>query len=99
MTHDQIFCTSFTGYGIVGVIPLTQGFKLNEPLKLNLFKDKAQAVFGLSQTLTQSAWEQKRDRGRRSCERNDCYRRRRIQRLDHAAHLSRLRNLRPIGVQ
>ena len=47
---------------VKGVIPLTQGFKLNEPLKLNLFKERIQAVFELAPTLTQSAWERKRDR-------------------------------------
>ena len=33
---------------VKGVIPLTQGFKLNEPLKLNLFREKIQAVFELA---------------------------------------------------
>ena len=47
---------------VKGVIPLTQGFKINEPLKLNLFKEKIEAVFSLSSPIGQSAWERKRDR-------------------------------------
>ncbi len=124
LTHEQIFCTSFAGYGIdlgknfldaikdellnanalvlfvltrrfyaspvclcemgatwvlakehipilvppfdfpdvKGVIPLTQGFKINDALKLNLFKDKIEDAFGLTSQLAQSAWERKRDR-------------------------------------
>ena len=60
--HIPVLVPPFDFSDVKGVIPLTQGFKLNEPLKLNLFKDEVQAVFGLSQTLTQSAWERKRDR-------------------------------------
>lgn len=47
---------------IKGVIPLTQGFKINEPLKLNLFKEKIEKVFSIKDTLSTSTWERKRDR-------------------------------------
>ena len=47
---------------IKGVIPLTQGFKINEPLKLNIFKDKIEKTFSISNPLTMSTWERKRDR-------------------------------------
>jgi len=46
---------------IKGVIPLTQGFKINEPLKLNLFKHKIEELFGL-EPIDFSTWERKRDR-------------------------------------
>ena len=47
---------------IKGVIPLTQGFKITDALKLNLFKEKIESIFGLSTALGQSSWERKRDR-------------------------------------
>lgn len=47
---------------IKGVIPLSQGFKINEPLKLNLFKEKIEKVFSLQSTVSMSTWERKRDR-------------------------------------
>ena len=47
---------------IKGVIPLTQGFKINEPLKLNIFKDKIEKTFSIQSSLTMSTWERKRDR-------------------------------------
>lgn len=47
---------------VKGVIPLSQGFKINEPLKLNLFKEKIEKVFSLESTVNMSTWERKRDR-------------------------------------
>ncbi|WP_320033629.1 toll/interleukin-1 receptor domain-containing protein [Halarcobacter sp.] len=47
---------------VKGVIPLSQGFKINEPLKLNLFKEKIEKVFSLKSTVSMSTWERKRDR-------------------------------------
>lgn len=47
---------------VKGVIPLTQGFLINDPMKLNLFKDKIESTMGLPCTLSQSSWERKRDR-------------------------------------
>lgn len=45
-----------------GVIPLSQGFKINEPLKLNLFKEKIEKSFCITNTVSMSTWERKRDR-------------------------------------
>ena len=51
------------GYSDVkGVIPSTQGFKLNDAMQLNMFKEKIESVFKLTTTLNQSLWERKRDR-------------------------------------
>lgn len=47
---------------IKGVIPLTQGFKINETLKLNLFKDKIESLYQLDNHVSMSTWERKRDR-------------------------------------
>ena len=47
---------------VKGVIPLSQGFKINEPLKLNLFKEKIEKIFSLENTVGMSTWERKRDR-------------------------------------
>lgn len=45
-----------------GVIPLTQGFKINDPLKLNLFKSKIETTFGITSPMGATEWERKRDR-------------------------------------
>lgn len=47
---------------VKGVIPLTQGFKINEPLKLNLFKEKIEELFSVKNPMSMSTWERKRDR-------------------------------------
>ncbi|WP_157619308.1 toll/interleukin-1 receptor domain-containing protein [Psychromonas aquimarina] len=47
---------------ISGVIPLTQGMKINEPLKLNLLKEKIENEFNLNNSGSLSTWERKRDR-------------------------------------
>jgi len=47
---------------VKGVIPLSQGFKINEPLKLNLFKEKIEETFQIKNTISMSTWERKRDR-------------------------------------
>lgn len=47
---------------VQGVIPLTQGFKINEPLKLNLFKEKIEEFFSIKKPMSMSTWERKRDR-------------------------------------
>lgn len=46
---------------VTGVIPLTQGFKINESLKLNLLKDKIEKMFSLS-PIDPTIWERRRDR-------------------------------------
>lgn len=60
--HIPILIPPFDFADIEGVIPLTQGFKINDALKLNLFKDKIEAIFGLESSHSTSAWERKRDR-------------------------------------
>jgi hypothetical protein len=47
---------------VSGVIPLTQGFKINESLKLNLFKEKIEKTFSIENVMSMSTWERKRDR-------------------------------------
>jgi len=60
--HIPIIVPPFDFSDIKGVIPLTEGFKLNDALKLNLFKTKIESVFGLQSAMPQSSWERKRDR-------------------------------------
>lgn len=60
--HIPILVPPFDFADVKGVIPLTQGFKMNDALNLNLFKEKIESVFGLPSALGQSAWERKRDR-------------------------------------
>lgn len=59
--HIPVLIPPFDYKDIEGVIPLTQGFKINEPLKLNLFKQKIEQLFGLD-PIDFSTWERKRDR-------------------------------------
>lgn len=47
---------------IKGVIPLTQGLKINDPLKLNLLKEKTEKEFEIKNTISLSTWERRRDR-------------------------------------
>lgn len=47
---------------IKGVIPLTQGLKINESLKLNLLKEKIEKLFNIEKSMSLSTWERKRDR-------------------------------------
>lgn len=60
-SHIPVLVPPFDYSDIKGVIGKTQGFKLNEPLQLNLFKDQIIEKFGL-QLIDNSAWERKRDR-------------------------------------
>ena len=59
--HIPILVPPFDFKDIQGVIPLTQGFKINENLKWNLFKTKIENLFGLT-SIDNSVWERKRDR-------------------------------------
>lgn len=47
---------------IKGVIPLTQGLKITESMKLNPLKDKIESLFRIESKVSQSTWERKRDR-------------------------------------
>lgn len=60
-SHIPVLVPPFDYSDIKGVIGSTQGFKLNEPLQLNLFKDQIIEKFGL-QLIDNSAWERRRDR-------------------------------------
>lgn len=59
--HIPILVPPFDFSEVRGVIPLTQGFKLNEPLKLTLFKQKLESLFHLQPKLAEPTWEKKRD--------------------------------------
>ncbi len=59
--HIPILIPPFDFKDIQGVIPLTQGFKINDSLKLNLFKEKIERLFGIT-PIDNSSWERKRDR-------------------------------------
>lgn len=59
--HIPILIPPFDFNDIKGVIPLTQGFKINDSLKLNLFKEKITKTFNLP-IIDHSSWERKRDR-------------------------------------
>lgn len=60
--HIPILIPPIDYSDVKGVIPLTQGLKLNEPLKLNLLKEKIEFLFNLTDKLSMSTWERKRDR-------------------------------------
>ena len=60
--HIPILIPPFDYDDIKGVIPLTQGLKINESLKLNLLKEKVEQLFGIPSKLSQTTWERKRDR-------------------------------------
>jgi len=60
--HIPILIPPFDFSDVKGVIPLTHGFKLNEPPQLNLFKKKIESMFHVAAPLNDAAWERKRDR-------------------------------------
>lgn len=60
--HIPILLPPFGYQDVQGVIPLTQGFKINESDKLNLFKEKIEKVFDIQETLDPTTWERKRDK-------------------------------------
>lgn len=60
--HIPILVPPFDFGDIKGVIPLTEGFKINDPLKLSLFKTRIETLFGLSPAMPPANWERKRDR-------------------------------------
>jgi hypothetical protein len=59
--HIPILIPPFDFNQVQGVIPLTQGFKIDDSLKLNLFKEKIEKLF-LLKPIDNSVWERKRDR-------------------------------------
>lgn len=60
--HIPILVPPFSFDKMKGVIPLTQGFHINDSLKLNLFKEKLESDFEIANKLEQTTWERKRNR-------------------------------------
>lgn len=60
--HIPILIPPFDFDDVKGVIPLTQGFKINDEMKLNSFKQKIESDFSLSNSVDFTSWERKRDR-------------------------------------
>lgn len=60
--HIPIVVPPLSYDDIKGVFPLSQGFILTDPLKLNSFKEKIESTFNVSNPLSFSTWERKRDR-------------------------------------
>lgn len=60
--HIPILIPPLDYSDVSGVIPLTQGLKINEPLKLNLLKEKVEQLFMLENSASIATWERKRDR-------------------------------------
>ncbi|EHK9545961.1 toll/interleukin-1 receptor domain-containing protein [Vibrio alginolyticus] len=60
--HIPIVIPPLTYSDIQGVLPLTQGMLLTDSLKLNSFKEKIEKTFNITNGLSFSTWERKRDR-------------------------------------
>lgn len=60
--HIPIIVPPLDYNDIKGVIPLTQGLKINESLKLNSLKEKIESLFCIQNKTSFSTWERKRDR-------------------------------------
>lgn len=60
--HVPILVPPLDYSDVKGVIPLSQGLKINEALKLNLLKEKIENLFSLQNKMSMSTWERKRDR-------------------------------------
>lgn len=60
--HIPIVVPPLSYDDIKGVFPLSQGFILTDSLKLNSFKEKIENTFNISNPLSFSTWERKRDR-------------------------------------
>lgn len=60
--HIPILIPPFDFKDIQGVIPLTQGFKINDKGALNEFKEQIENTFEIKEKLKSSNWERKRDR-------------------------------------
>ncbi|EGQ9063826.1 toll/interleukin-1 receptor domain-containing protein [Vibrio parahaemolyticus] len=60
--HIPIVVPPLTYSDIQGVLPLTQGMLLTDSLKLNSFKEKIEKTFNITNGLSFSTWERKRDR-------------------------------------
>lgn len=60
--HIPILIPPFDFKDIKGVIPLTQGFKINNPQSLSHFKSQIEEIFDIGTVSNSSTWERKRDR-------------------------------------
>ncbi|EHU5194272.1 toll/interleukin-1 receptor domain-containing protein [Vibrio parahaemolyticus] len=60
--HIPIVVPPLTYSDIQGVLPLIQGMLLTDSLKLNSFKEKIEKTFNITNGLSFSTWERKRDR-------------------------------------
>jgi len=61
-THIPILIPPMSFKDIKGVIPLTQGFEINDASALTQFKGQIESVFSIKNILNNSTWERKRDR-------------------------------------
>lgn len=61
-TYIPILIPPFDFKDIKGVIPLTQGFTINDPLALNQFKSQIESISNIENILNIPIWERKRDR-------------------------------------
>ena len=60
--HIPILIPPLDYKDVQGVIPLTQGLKINEHLKLNLLKEKVEKVFNIQTQVSATDWERKRNK-------------------------------------
>lgn len=61
-THIPILIPPLDFKDVKGVIPLTQGFAINDSLALSQFKGQIESIFNIENILKISTWERKRDR-------------------------------------
>jgi len=60
--HIPILIPPLDYKDVQGVIPLTQGLKINEHLKLNLLKEKVEKIFDIQNKISATDWERKRNK-------------------------------------
>ncbi|MDQ4620978.1 toll/interleukin-1 receptor domain-containing protein, partial [Vibrio cholerae] len=60
--HIPIVVPPLSYSDIKGVLPLSQGMLLTDAMKLNSFKEKIEKTFNITNKLSFSTWERKRDR-------------------------------------
>lgn len=60
--HIPILIPPLDYKDVQGVIPLTQGLKINEHLKLNLLKEKVEKTFDIQNKISATDWERKRNK-------------------------------------
>ncbi|EOW9155622.1 hypothetical protein VCSRO172_3444 [Vibrio cholerae] len=60
--HIPVVVPPLSYSDIKGVLPLTQGMVLTDAMKLNSFKEKIEKTFSITNKLSYSTWERKRDR-------------------------------------